>query len=1037
MNAMKKLTLFFLFCAVSVSAQDKFADIATGHYQLRRDRLVEPQPPRLEIRALSVDHDPEAVFAPMDVLDTKEELQAELERMRTQYAPYLRNVAPRFETLRHRMALDTFDWRVETASDRGNLPAVLRGEGNWETVRIPHFGPPLGRAVTYYRKEVELPADLLGTGSLFICFKGVDYKAQVYWNGNLVGTHTGFFAPFECEISKEARPGKNVLLVKVENDYTTTGSSIARENVRGDKIYAATGLGYDDPEVGWHHCPAGMGIYQDCYLEARADMHVNDIFVRPLPEDSAAEAWIEINNYDSVQQRTRLLISVFGQNFEQTVVRDMEYTPRSTYVPGVGDLAKPTDNQSIELKMGYGVNFVRVPIDMKDFRWWDLDHPWLYQIQVSVLDSTGRKLDGAVRQFGMRTFTMDTVSRPRGMMYLNGRPIRLRGANTMGHLQQCVFKGDTSQLIDDILLAKICNMNYLRLTQRPVQPEIYDMCDRLGLLNQADLPLFGSLRRSLMAEAVKQAGEMERLVRSHPSTIMVSYINERFPNAEGQPQRSFADLEEYERLFTAFDQAVLLANPDRVIKAGDGDYDPPSPGLPDNHCYNGWYNGHGLGLGKMHRGYWQMVKPDWYYACGEFGAEGLDPVEVMYKYYPASWLPQTPAEEKTWNANRIPQAQTHRFHYMWYNTQHSLQDWVDASWEHQRWVTKFTTEAFRRDSRMVSFAIHLFIDAFPSGWMKTIMDVDRQPKPAYFAYRDALTPLMTSLRTDRWKYFAGEPISLETWVCNDTERVPEGYTLSYQLERGDRVVFANRTSVDVPACGSAYQGSIEFEAPNVSKRTTYRVRVSLNDPEGRPVHQNVETLEVFPAVGQTARKVYALGEKARMLSEEMGCRNVTALDEAQVLLIDDFAAYERDREAIDAWVARGGKAVLLELPAEQYTVAGTPVQVENTTMGQYYFASPEVAYPAMKSFRPMDFWFWYDPAVGYVTPLLGHTLSAPAWTPLLLSGNSNWLEDKGPVMAACELRHGRGVFRISEVMLAGRVEANPTAKQFAEGLMTW
>lgn len=1032
---MKKLTLFFLLCAASVSAQDKFADIATGRYQLRRDRLVEPQPPRLETRLLPVSHDPSAAFAPMPAMATGEELRAELDQMKRQYAPFMRDVAPRLETLRRRVPLDSFDWRIGTDADRGNLPAVMRDEGRWEEVRIPHFGPPLGRAVTYYRKEVELAPDMLGTGSLFVCFKGVDYKAQVYLNGNLVGTHTGFFAPFECEISDAARAGKNVLLVKVENDYTTTGSSIARENVRGDKIYAATGLGYDEPEQGWHHCPAGMGIYQECYIEARADMHVNDIFVRPLPDRSAAEAWIEINNYDSVQQRTRLLISVFGQNFEQTVVRDMAYTPRSTYVPGVGDLAKPTDNQSIELKMGYGVNFVRVPIDMEGFRTWDLDHPWLYQIQVSVLDSTGRKLDGASRSFGMRTFTMDTVSKPRGMMYLNGRPVRLRGANTMGHLQQCVYKGDTTQLMEDILLAKLCNMNYLRLTQRPVQPEIYDMCDRLGLMNQTDLPLFGSLRRNLMAEATKQAGEMERLVRSHPSTIMVSYINERFPNAEGQPQRSFSELEEYERLFAAFDQAVLLANPDRVIKAGDGDYDPPSPGLPDNHCYNGWYNGHGLGLGKMHKGYWQMVKPDWYYACGEFGAEGLDPVDVMYKYYPASWLPQTKAEERDWNANRIASAQTHRFHYMWYNTQHSLQDWVDASWEHQRWVTKFTTEAFRRDNRMVSTAIHLFIDAFPAGWMKTIMDVDRQPKPAYFAYRDALSPMMASLRTDRWKYYAGEPVSVEAWVSNDTDRAPEGYTLSYQLEQGDKVIFANRVEAAFPACGSAYQGSVVFDAPKVSRRTTYRLRVSLNDADGNPVHQNVETLEVFPAAGKTARKVYALGGKARALSAETGCVEVDALDAAQVLLIDDFAAYERDRAAIDAWVARGGKAVLLELPAGEYTVGGTPVLVENTTMGQYYFASPEADHPLMKDFRSMDFWFWYDPGVEYVTPLLGHTVSAPAWTPLLLSGNSSWIEDKGPVMAACELRHGKGLFRISEVMLPGRVSTNPTARKFAELLL--
>ena len=64
------------------------------------------------------------------------------------------------------------------------------------------------------------------------------------------------------------------------------------------------------------------------------------------------------------------------------------------------------------------------------------------------------------------------------------------------------------------------------------------------------------------------------------------------------------------------------------------------------------------------------------------------------------------------------------------------------------------TEAFRRDDRMVSNAIHLFIDAWPSGWMKSIMDCKRIPKQAYFAYRDALAPLLVSLRTDRFAYTA-------------------------------------------------------------------------------------------------------------------------------------------------------------------------------------------------------------------------------------------------------------------------------------------
>jgi beta-galactosidase/beta-glucuronidase len=91
--------------------------------------------------------------------------------------------------------------------------------------------------------------------------------------------------------------------------------------------------------------------------------------------------------------------------------------------------------------------------------------------------------------------------------------------------------------VDDILLAKLTHMNFIRMTQLPVQPEVYEYCDKLGLLTQTDLPLFGVLRRNQWMEAVRQAEEMERLVRRHPCNVLVTYINERFPNGEGNPQR--------------------------------------------------------------------------------------------------------------------------------------------------------------------------------------------------------------------------------------------------------------------------------------------------------------------------------------------------------------------------------------------------------------------------------------------------------------------------------------------------------------------
>ena len=109
------------------------------------------------------------------------------------------------------------------------------------------------------------------------------------------------------------------------------------------------------------------------------------------------------------------------------------------------------------------------------------------------------------------------------------------------------MNGNIGQLIDDILLAKICNMNFLRLTQRPVQDKVYEYCDKLGLMTQTDLPLFGCMRRTKFAEGIRQAEEMEKIVRNHACNVVISYINEPFPNANNEPHRHLtrAELESF------------------------------------------------------------------------------------------------------------------------------------------------------------------------------------------------------------------------------------------------------------------------------------------------------------------------------------------------------------------------------------------------------------------------------------------------------------------------------------------------------------
>lgn len=1021
---------------------DVFANIAASGMSLTNKGLVEPNPPILEEKCFQQLEDPnEGEFIPLKKINSAEELVEELDKLRKSHAPFLEQHAPLLPSYRIRQELKEFAWRIGTDEDEANFIHVLEGQGNWQKVVIPHYGAPLGTATTFYRTVFEVTEEMLQLDQVYMCFKGVDYKAHVFVNGNFLGSHEGFFAPFEMNCTRSVKKGNNTLLVKVENDYPC-GSDLGPG---GDKIYAATGIGYDDPEIGWHHCPPGMGIYQGVALEARASLHLGDSFVRPLQDLEHAEAWIELNNDFQEAKEIKLRLSVYGRNFLEAVFEKLVYTPSTTLETGLGDSFTESKlkaagmlHATVPTLTERGRNRFIVPFHIPNARKWELDTPWLYQLHVELLVD-GRVIDTKSRHFGMRSFAMDITNSPKGALYLNGRQIRLRGANTMGHEQQCVAKEDWDQLRDDILLAKLCNMNFLRITQRPVQPEVYDYCDMLGIMTQTDLPLFGVISRSQFCEGIRQAEEMERLIRSHPCNIMISYINEPFPNAKNKPHRHLIKQELLE-FFKAADIAVKLNNPDRVIKHVDGDYDPPNESLTDNHCYPCWYNGHGIDIGKLHKGYWLAVKPDWYYGCGEFGSEGLDPIEVMRKYYPVNWLPQSQEEEQTWSPSSIIDAQTGRFHYFFYDTQETLEDWVEASHRHQAWATRIMTEAFRRNSMMTTFAIHLFIDAFPSGWMKTIMDVERRPKPAYFAYREALEPLIANLRTDRFSYRSGEKIAIEAWICNDMIEVPKATVLRAMVKLDGKLLASFSHVADVPSCSSTYQGSISYIAPELVERGKLEVFLALCDSQGNILHDTSVVIDVYPSKITKRFSVAVLGApngKAYRLLEELGLDAVAWESDSrcEVIVVDDASLLSIHNQELQELVKTGSRMVVLDLEPGEYSLLGEAVSVKSSSMQPLHFVSRKTGHPMVAGFQPDDFRLWHSSDKGYIEPLLFHTLQASDMKPVLLSGNTDEAGNWGSALAVAEKHFGEGILLLCQVVLHGRCSTNPAAEEFALRLL--
>ena len=65
-------------------------------------------------------------------------------------------------------------------------------------LKVPYYSGPTGKHTAVYKADFD--ADFSSDKAVFICFKGVDYIAEVFINDEFVGKHEGFFAPFEFEI---------------------------------------------------------------------------------------------------------------------------------------------------------------------------------------------------------------------------------------------------------------------------------------------------------------------------------------------------------------------------------------------------------------------------------------------------------------------------------------------------------------------------------------------------------------------------------------------------------------------------------------------------------------------------------------------------------------------------------------------------------------------------------------------------------------------------------------------------------------------
>jgi hypothetical protein len=351
------------------------------------------------------------------------------------------------------------------------------------------------------------------------------------------------------------------------------------------------------------------------------------------------------------------------------------------------------------------------------------------------------------------------------------------------------------------------------------------------------------------------------------------------------------------------------------------------------------------------------------------------------------------------------------------------------------------TDAFRRDNRNNSFAVHLFIDAFPASWMKTIMDCERRPKLAYYAYRDACATLMISLRSDRDRFFAGEQMPVELWICNDTHETHKGARLAWRLRRGGRILEGGSAPAAVAPMEATFQGVASFHAPDVKETEPLVVEAALIDRDGRTIQSAQQTFRIHPQVPAVPPlETVVIGEpsgKAGRLAKALNLRvaKIDQLAAAAVILIDDLSLYAAQEAEIAAAVRKGARCVFLGVEDGMHRLAGEEIGFSKCGMRPVHFANRDTGHPLVEGLEPNSVRFWFDEDLGHVSPFLHTTFKAEGWEPAILSGNGAWGTPWGPVLTLAAKRDGAGCWIICQLDLHNRIKTNPVAARLAERIL--
>ena len=327
----------------------------------------------------------------------------------------------------------------------------------------------------WYRRTLDVPANWKGR-TVMLTVGGVRIDCYFYINGRFTGSHKGFCTPAKLDLTSRLRYGqRNEIMLEVTNT-TFWGSSCATRGYQGN----SAGI-YDDVRI---HVSAGPG-------------RINNLFLRPINNMAEVRWSTELNAFEGICNKPSKL---------RWRIKTLE-----------GQLVKEGTVDVMSLDAGELYQKVwDIPAD--GIKRWSIWEPQLYKTEIVWEDSKGAVLDRLEQSFGFRTVTHDNDK-----VYLNGRPVMLRGICEIYSFSPDVHPDNSVEYFRNIIRRlKEVGYNHIRFHTWIPQDKYMQAADELGMLLQVELPA----RQPRTQYDLDQWRRIILRSRYHPSVAIYSGGNE-------------------------------------------------------------------------------------------------------------------------------------------------------------------------------------------------------------------------------------------------------------------------------------------------------------------------------------------------------------------------------------------------------------------------------------------------------------------------------------------------------------------------------